>query len=350
MWCDSLTCDMTHDTCFVHSHDSFVCVTHLYVMRLAHVWLDSWNLTHSYSWLVHMCDSFICDLTRSCVTWLMTQDSFICDVTHSHVTWLMTHDSFTFVTDAYFGLIHMWRDLRIRYMTYDTWLIHSRESFICEATRSCVTWLEKTGLIRVRDSYVTRLMKHDSFIVVSHSYVMWLTHMWHDSWHMTRSFSWLIHMCDSFICEATRSCETWLEKTGLIRVRDSFVCMTHSYVKRLTHMWHDSWHMTRSHSLLMHILDSYICDGTRSYVTRLMRHDSFIFVTHSYFGLLIRVETCEAYEESKICVNLWGHVTYEGTPVKFVWKLWGLPWKCVEILEGVFVLSPISSVCGCCRL
>jgi len=148
-------------------------------------------------------------------------------------------------------------------------------------------------------------VRHDSFICVTccfHACDTTTSYVWHDSfmaprsthaacvceknlWYVwcssfmrvTHSCVWLIHVCDSFMCDT----HSWV-----VHVWDSFMCVTHSCV------WPSFMRYTHSCVWLIHVRDSFMC------VTRLIhmcvmtpswrlhhpmrmcaRHDSLICVT-----------------------------------------------------------------------
>jgi len=151
--------------------------------------------------------------------------------------------------------------------SYVTWLIHIwHDAFICDMTH----W--------IRD--VTHNMSFSRGYAVSmqlflSQYLTWLNHMG----HMTHIFvTWRIYMWHGlYVRDMTHVYVTWLIYT----CRDSHIRdMTHSYETKLMHTWHDSlyvtwltytWHDLHVRDMThIYVNDSHIRDMTYVYVTWLI--------------------------------------------------------------------------------
>ena len=158
---------------------------------------------------------------------------------------------------------------------------------------------------------------------VTHSYGIWLTHMWRDSlryavthWHVT----WRIDMWrDLVICDVTHWYVTWLID---IR-RDSLTRdVTHWYVTWLSDMWRDSlicdvthWYVTWRIDMWRNRGDSFTCDlwlciprffALKTEVLRVLRAKN-----REYSRIQIHVEPSQLYH--KISCETHRHVFHSWT-------------------------------------
>jgi len=289
---------------------------HIWMSHVIYEWVMSrWDRFVNACIQCH--DSFVRDITRSYVTWLIHKwhDSFIYDMTDSCVTWLrhMTHS-------CVIWRIHMWCGIQNGTLAHvhlrnehasTTWLIRAwhdsdiwrirawHDASIGDMTHSHVMWHAEWNTrtcapqkrARVNGHHSRRhvaLHAHLRYMTLIYdmppSHVPWLIHMSHGLliFEVTRSYVTLLsvrtsgiwcwyttrhpHTChDLFTCDMSRSCLTclvhiWRRSSCVPRVHD--VDIWYANFARAT-----CKHTTNYAIPYTHIrYESFICDLTHLYV------------------------------------------------------------------------------------
>ena len=224
----------------------------------------------------------MCDMMRSCVTWLIRVrlDLFICDTTHSCVTRLIhvQHGSFMCYMTQFMLIAGTPPPRGVVFVGGSISRGRRRDPNKTPGTRfnwNLASWDRSTpqedhpgggggaydqfGTWRIHPySYLNRKWCKNNqkwiIYVQRDSFTQGATHLCVATYLCVK---WLIHVrYDSFTYELTTSCATWL-----IHVFMRY--MTHSYVTWLSHIWHDSLWRDMTHACETWSIhawhDSFVC-------------------------------------------------------------------------------------------